>query len=315
MLFFKHFAPKKTLLLELGNCLSKGSIWTGANCEVLKQVELENPFFRNGIIKNKSQFIAVIHQLVKDLEGMNWSNLLVGIDSSQLIYSSFEVKSGHPTEESLLIHLNNHNPGHKLLHLSIQENRVACLSIPTGLLDKIYGSLGQINLWANKFIPINYMYASQLLNYRTEPVSMIVDLGYRGTTISVFDGDFLISYKTLTFGIEHLVMALVEKNSISIDDARMVIKEIPLFGADERDWASYNGKYFRVDKLSEMLNFYLRQLVRKIVDREYTYVNDAVLTGWFRHIKGVERLFEKFIQSVTVVPNQERLPAFTLKYG
>lgn len=309
MLFLKNLARQNNLLIELGNCISRASIWQnkGDFYTMIKETEAENPFFRDGVIRKKGQFIEVLQLLLRSLDGERYSNIVIGLDSSYISYNSFEIKSGNKivskNEDALLSHLNTYNPDHKLIHLGVRENRVACLSIPRNLLDKIYLVFSQMNLSINKFIPINYLRSAALFNLCTNKVCMVIDIGYRATSISVFEENFLINYKTVPFGIEHVVFAVAQKNAISVNDARVMLGEIPLFGCDERDWISYDGKYFRMDKVSELLNFYITQLARKLVDRDYCYVNNAVLSGWAQKINGIDRVFKQFIPNITIDNN------------
>ena len=194
------------------------------------------------------------------------------------------------------------------------------MSIPQNILDVIYSVLIQLNLKVNKFVSSNYLDAHSSLEHNKEKLSMVFNLGYRSTTVSIFDGNFLIDYKTLVCGVEQVVLALATKSAISIEDARLALKEVPLFGADERDWVSYSGKYFRLDKISSMINFYIIQMAYKILDKDYFYVNDLILTGWCREIKGIDGVFKRFATNVTVVPDSidehyEKIFSLNDKYG
>lgn len=307
-MLFGLFSRKKVLLLELGNYITKASVLEHVRnkVEVIDHASLVNPFFRNGIIRNKSAFIECISTLLAKLNSRNWREVIVGFDSSYISYNSFELSSDDASDEMVLRQISALMPNSKVMYHATQDRKVSTLSIQRNFLDKLYAYLELAEVHVTKFVPIKYFYAMSQLRNNDPALTMVVNLGYKSTNISVFKDDFLVSYKTVPLGVENVVFAISEKCGLFVDDAKLIIKEISLFETDEREWVSYHDKHFNKKHMSGLLNFYMRALVRKIISRDYNYVTDALLTGWATNINGIVQVFEKFIPNVAVTKDNDQ---------
>jgi hypothetical protein len=289
--------------VELGNSLLRATIVDtyGNSCTVVHESEVGNPFFHNGLIKNQKHFVESLKELMHFVSGYRWSNTTVGIDCSQIVYSCFRLDTHTNLDASLLHYKSMHYPNHKLLETVINGQDIASLSIPSAMLDKIYEAFNSIGINVNRFVPLRYIEAADLMRRGSFEKCMVLNIGYCASNICVFNSGFLTSYKTVRNGIEQVVSELVVEYNVTPEEAVSMILNTPLFPADTREWNMYNGRHFRMDRLSESVRSNLTKLLFKILNRDSYDANHLILTGWADKIHRINELVSMKLDKLEII--------------
>jgi Tfp pilus assembly PilM family ATPase len=294
VLFWK---TNNLVFIELGNFYVKSScVQKKLNkCEVISQVILPNISYKDGVIRDKECFASTISQAVKQ-HGCDYKSIVVGLNSSYIIHNGFESK-----QNVCLEHLNSLIPDNKIIHHKTYANQISTLSIHRTLLNKIYSNFQSLSTVPIKFIATSYLEA---LPIKKDGMTLIINIGYRSTTATVFDGDFLIFYKTLSLGIENLLIPIKQKFDISILDSIDLIKNINLNNPDNRQWATCGDKSFNSEKVVDVISFYLEAFINKILQNNIgSNAKNVIISGWGTLIQGADLIFKKYLNNVNIAPH------------
>jgi len=293
----------KLAFIELGNFYIRSSLIQKRfnKCRVLNQVSVVNSSYKNGLVRNKDSFSDSIKHVFQQYD-RGFSSIVVGLNSPYISYDVFEVRGKFSSD-----HLTDLLPDSKVLHYKQSQNKVSTLSVQRMFLSKLYTNLETLSDRPVKFISTNYIKSLGMTNGKSV---LIVDVGYRCTNISLFEGEFLSFYQTVPLGGESLSLAVAKRYNISILDSIALIKQADLNRRDSREWIEVGSLKLNGEQVTEVISFYLEALINKILQTDaikYPKLDQTIVCGWFSMLKGSESILQKYLTSLSVQPEEDQL--------
>lgn len=272
--------------------------------KVINQLSLPNLSYKNGMVRNNESFVETIDEILTQ-HNHAYDSIVIGINSPYISHDIFESK-----RKCNLDQLHEMMPDSKIIHHKNYNQQVATLSVQRNWLAKIYANFEKISSKPVSFVSTDYLKA---LMVKKGEITMVLDIGYRSTSISIFDHDFLLFYKNLTIGIESLLIALSHKLEVSLIESIGLLKKVDLSRRDSREWIECGGKNFNSERVAETVSFYLEAFTNKILQNNlnsHDKVKTCIITGWGSMIKGGETVFNRYLKNVEISPESEQLEGY-----
>lgn len=290
------FNQKEVLLLELGNCVVKVSLYAIKGSSVLVKEEFSFPInsYHNCKVRDKKCFIEEIIKGTKEISIPN--NVLVGIDSSHFEHKCFQFEKGKD-KFGILSKIESVEQK-RILYSNFKQDKVSVILIHNRILEDLAINLVEAGIKMSKFVPIKSFVPEN-------GPRGIIDLGYRTTNVLILDGDFVVHYKTLEIGIERVLMSVAQKFSISIEEAMVALLEVDLLELQNVSWISVGELKLNRYNFSSFLKVYLEALLKKILVGPIAELKELTLVGWGCKIKGINQLLEKYKCNLATIEKSE----------
>ena len=310
-MIFGFFKKKKVLFIELNSHLAHASIVENkkSKATLLERVSSPNPFYKDGVIRDQNAFSQSIHILLSKLPSQDWGTVIIGIDSAYLRYVKLSYSNFSDDLTDTLRSLKSGGGGSKLVYSQEAGSEIALITMPTLMLSRIYNGLELAGLPATRFVPtecfkaLNYERQNSVLGQQT----LILNLGFRSTSITVVKDNFLIDHKSWNLGLENLALAVSKKCEVEIDYAKVMLKDIYMFENDEREWTSYGNKHFNKKETASIIQVCCKAFLKKILTRDHVNSDRALLFGGAADIPGFDLLAQQFIDNTVAIKGSNYL--------
>ncbi len=195
----------------------------------------------------------------------------------------------------------------------ILKGKLSFISCSNYFIEKISPVLTEAGIKNIEYISVPLAEAMYLIDADTrDRITLLVDVGYISTTVSIIQGDGLICQRAFSFGGGYITGKIVERYGVDFAVAERLKRKINLTAMNTTSLDVIDGEdgnYYSVNEIKECIFSMLDVLAEEISDFMETcgytlpeYVPLTVTGGGISFLRGAkERLSDRLNMSVKVV--------------
>ena len=257
--------------------------------------------FDDGQIRDQDRLAAEIRKQLSD-NGVNNKNAIFVMNSTKIVNREVIIPSVKPNKISSMINSNasdyfpvsnieDYVIANTLLEEFTDENntkqmRVMAVAAPQGIVEGYYDLAAAAGL---KCQTLDYVGNAMLQLIKTQTTeqstTMVIQLGSDSTVLNVVHGDKLILQRTVPYGTNPVVNAVMEEKNVDATTAMTMLQNDRIITVDFDDNEPTGAFRYLINNIGRVMDFYASK------NPDYP-IDDVFLTGDGALIRGIDGLFK-----------------------